>query len=295
MQTGLIGQLAAGIKDGNIKTWQPKDKFSFHCTLCGRCCTNNEIVVDTYDILNLRRALGLTTREMFDRQLLELGWSMPNGNVMCRIKFHQVAEDIAACPFLKSLPEARGPQTVDRPVGCAVHAARPAVCRGYPFGRVFYYGPDGNLSKEHIVMVPDVCEEGLTAGKAFGVEQRVEDWIAESQLQPYWDAATRTPLPIKRLVEAKIVKEPQRRPPPIRWMSEKSVWRCYMPIYLVDEMPWVAREFPENRRPGPQRHEEDLKIIDRIRELIDELSISLRDVAIDGDDELRRYLEDVTR
>lgn len=83
--------------------------FSYQCQRCGRCCHDQAIQVNPYEILRLARHLGLTTSQFIATHTTNAGLFLrftPQG----------------ACGFLT-------------PAGCGVHPARPLVCRLYPLGR----------------------------------------------------------------------------------------------------------------------------------------------------------------
>jgi len=129
----------------------------------------------------------------------------------------------------------------------------------------------------------------------FRVRWRVQDWAAGSQVQPYWEAEQLTPVPVNRLRRAGLVRDPERRPAHLRWMSEDAVARCYMPLYAVDEMPWVTRGFPENRKLGVGRHAEDLAIIGTIVRIVSSLAAHLTAGTIASEEALGAYLAEATR
>ncbi|MBI4800131.1 MAG: YkgJ family cysteine cluster protein [Desulfarculus sp.] len=83
--------------------------FCYHCLRCSRCCHDQAIQVNPYEILRLARHLGLSTSQFIERHTTNAGL------------FLRFTSE-GACGFLT-------------PQGCGVHPARPLVCRLYPLGR----------------------------------------------------------------------------------------------------------------------------------------------------------------
>ncbi|HZE21081.1 MAG TPA: YkgJ family cysteine cluster protein [Desulfobaccales bacterium] len=98
----------------------PYSTFTFHChaglPCFNRCCRTPTVILSPYDILRLKQALGITSRELlqrYTRQELESESNLP----LVLIDPGRSAE--GSCPFL-------GAQ------GCLVYAHRPAACRLFP-------------------------------------------------------------------------------------------------------------------------------------------------------------------
>ncbi len=83
--------------------------LSFACVRCGRCCHDQAIQLNGYEIARLARGLGLCTAETIARYTTGGG------------QFLRFDGD-GACGLLRAK-------------GCAVHADRPLACRLYPLGR----------------------------------------------------------------------------------------------------------------------------------------------------------------
>jgi Fe-S-cluster containining protein len=94
--------------------------FTFHCHAAlpcfNRCCRTPTVILSPYDILRLKQALGITSRELlqrYTRQEIE-----PESNLPL-ILIDPSRSAAGSCPFL-------GAQ------GCLVYAHRPAACRLFP-------------------------------------------------------------------------------------------------------------------------------------------------------------------
>jgi Fe-S-cluster containining protein len=120
--------------------------FSFACARCGRCCHDQAIQLNGYEIARLARALGLCTSETIAKHTTNAG------------QFLRFGPD-GACVFL-------------RPEGCAVHVDRPLACRLYPLGR------EGDAGGEEC-FAP--LERHPQCAGACGEEGRVGDYLDEGQ------------------------------------------------------------------------------------------------------------------
>ena len=95
------------------------DTFKFHCTECGKCCTNREdIMLTARDVYNMSKALGMTPEEMI-REYCE--WYIGHDSRFPIVRILPRGS-VRRCPLLK-----------DRK--CLVHNAKPAVCAMFPIGR----------------------------------------------------------------------------------------------------------------------------------------------------------------
>ncbi len=96
------------------------DSFHFHChaqlTCFNRCCRNVHLLLYPFDLLRLKRHLGLCAAEFLERHtdaILRPGSFFPD----LLLRMSPDAE--RSCPFLSTS-------------GCAVYPERPDVCRLYP-------------------------------------------------------------------------------------------------------------------------------------------------------------------
>ena len=81
--------------------------FSYLCNACGLCCHYKVITLSPYDVLQLARVAGISTREAIDR------FTIRRGSIL---KFTD-----GACAALEG-------------ARCGVHRGRPLACRLYPLG-----------------------------------------------------------------------------------------------------------------------------------------------------------------
>lgn len=140
--------------------------FVFSCTpdvsCFNACCRDLNQYLTPYDILCLKRFLGLSSGDFLERYTvcydgprtgLPVVSLRPAGGLQKR------------CPFV-----------TDR--GCAVYAARPSSCRTYPLARAVGISPDtGKLTAQYALLKETHCK-GHDAGRRW----TVADWIADQQL-----------------------------------------------------------------------------------------------------------------
>ena len=95
------------------------DTFKFHCTQCGKCCTEREdILLSARDVYNMSKELGMAPIEM-TTSYCEWYIGADSRFPIIRIK---PRGPIRRCPLMK-----------DRK--CSVHKAKPLVCAMFPLGR----------------------------------------------------------------------------------------------------------------------------------------------------------------
>jgi len=96
------------------------EAFRFHChgglACFNRCCRNVHLLLYPFDLLRLKRYLGLTAAEFLERHtdaVLRPGSFFPD------LLLRMSRDDEGSCPFLGDS-------------GCAVYPERPDVCRLFP-------------------------------------------------------------------------------------------------------------------------------------------------------------------
>lgn len=131
------------------------EPFAFHCAACSRCCHHKIIQTNPFEIAQLAAFKGLTA-QAFREQWTEGG----AGTALART-------EADVCVFL-------GDQ------GCAVHPARPLVCRLYPLGR----RRAGDGTEHWLRLDPHPLSGGM-----FGTDSTIADYVAAQGAQPFIDAA----------------------------------------------------------------------------------------------------------
>ncbi len=144
------------------------DVFEFACypgiSCFNLCCFDVNLVLSPYDLLRLRKALGLSSREFIDRYAeLYLGDVTQLPVVSVRMNTHDFS-----CPFL-------------REEGCAVYPDRPASCRTYPLARFTGKDEEGKPFEIYRIVRETHCKGHF--------ERRpisVREWIKEQGLERYY-------------------------------------------------------------------------------------------------------------
>ena len=100
----------------------PGDTFKFGChpgvSCFNTCCSDVNIFLSPYDILRLRKRLGISSTEFLEKYtLLPVQEDMTTPVVLLRMRENEAK----SCPFLTEN-------------GCGVYTDRPWPCRMYPVG-----------------------------------------------------------------------------------------------------------------------------------------------------------------
>jgi uncharacterized protein len=142
-------------------------RFQFHChaglSCFNRCCQNPTVILKPYDILRLRRRLGLTSTAFLERYTTRIREDTS--------RLDLVLLDIdkaggGGCPFLGA-------------AGCSVYEDRPAACRLFPIIQGSRLKKDG-IEDSYFCKRLDFCQ-GLGAGPEWTLAQ----WRADQELEPY--------------------------------------------------------------------------------------------------------------
>jgi uncharacterized protein len=138
------------------ESMQPRcERFGYTCNRCSRCCYQQRIQLNPYEVARLARRLGTSTTEFRRRMTVEGA-----GVELAR-------SPSGACALL-------GPE------GCTVHADRPLVCRLYPLGRVLE--ADGRESFRRLEGHPESA--GL-----FTERGTIGDYLDAQRAEPFLRAA----------------------------------------------------------------------------------------------------------
>lgn len=143
------------------------EKFIFHCgpdVACfNRCCADLTLPLTPYDILRLRRQLGMDSAELLRtfttmRSFPDTGFPLP--------LLRMIESPDAPCPFVT-------------PAGCSVYEGRPGACRHYPLGRGTRIVRDGIAERFFLV------REAHCLGFEHGPEHTPLEWLRQEGLQKY--------------------------------------------------------------------------------------------------------------
>lgn len=148
----------------------PDDTFKFAChpgvSCFNQCCGDVNIFLAPYDVLRLKKRLGITSSEFLEKYtFLPVQKEMKTPVVMLRMN----DDEAKSCPFLTG-------------EGCGVYSDRPWPCRMYPLGLAAQKDtPDGWRGERfYFVMQHEVCK-GFNEAK----EWTVRKWLDDQGLDEY--------------------------------------------------------------------------------------------------------------
>ena len=147
---------------------KPDETFLFACNervpCFNRCCSELTMPLAPYDVLRLRRNLGMDS-DSFIKNLTTMQVYPDTGFPLPLLKMLAGPDEL--CPFVT-------------PAGCAVYEDRSAACRSYPLGRGTRPGPDGTVAERFFLVREDHCH-GFDAGRQW----TAREWLADQELAPY--------------------------------------------------------------------------------------------------------------
>ncbi len=133
-----------------------EDSFNFVChrdlACYTSCCRDVTIMLTPYDVLRMKRALGISSSEFLERytQLVQVP-----GKVLPLVQLKMDEENERRCYFVRP------------PYGCVIYPHRPWACRMFPL--------DEHAEGGFVVVVgPERCH-GLREGKPW----KVKDWLMD--------------------------------------------------------------------------------------------------------------------
>ena len=144
-----------------------EDSFVFRCDpsmqCFTHCCHDVTIVLTPYDVLRMKRALGMDSSDFLEKYTLS-PFAKDQKIPAVILKMDSETKN---CPFVNDQ-------------GCSIYANRPWACRMYPLGMA---EPDKPTPEERGFYF--VIRENLCLGHAGGREIKVCDWIAEQGIEQY--------------------------------------------------------------------------------------------------------------
>jgi uncharacterized protein len=144
------------------------DTFSFSChnrlSCFNSCCRNKHLPLTPYDILRIRKALGIHSDDFLERYTL-YRLDPKSGFPILSVK---MGDEEGICPFVG-------------PAGCTIYDDRPTACRLYPLGRSSGVSRGGTAREEFFYLLDTPGCEGVKEKKV----QSVEGWRDDQGLPPY--------------------------------------------------------------------------------------------------------------
>ena len=212
-------KLVEEITTGKRKYLNMTDKFKFECTSCGKCCFDNEVVVNLYDLIRLRHALKETTQEILKKEYLNFYLGPSSGLPILAINFKKLNNEgtVTRCPFLvpalnlsdvplklkeiaggdkdklkeliekyktnsNELSELLKKVKVEKWL-CRVHNDRPIICKLYPCGRLQEIDKDTKEVRENFILQDDEGTKDFCPGFRAKKETDLADFLAT---QDFW-------------------------------------------------------------------------------------------------------------
>jgi uncharacterized protein len=144
----------------------PETRFTFRChpgVACfNECCAHTTIILSPYDILRLKRHLGLTAAAFLESYTFQTEDDFSG----LPLAVLNPAGEARLCPF-------------STPQGCGVYADRPATCRYYPVGVASRWTENG-LEDCYVYIQEEHCQGFQEAG-----EWTLETWCRDQGLETY--------------------------------------------------------------------------------------------------------------
>jgi uncharacterized protein len=134
-----------------------------HCFT--QCCARLRLILTPYDILRMKRRLGLSSDEFLE-DYTETFFDRRHRFPLVKLKMNGDSE--GACPFVTR-------------EGCAIYEDRPEACRLYPVGRASAMPDSAAASAEAYFMIHEPHCEGFQ-------EQRIwtlEEWLNHEGVREY--------------------------------------------------------------------------------------------------------------
>ena len=147
-----------------------KSRLKFNChpgVKCfTACCSNVNIALPPYDIMRIKKRLGITTAEFMEKygeiEILEK-------TLLPVVTLRMSNDEKRSCPFLT-------------PKGCTIYEDRPNICRYYPVGMATLRKQDAEKGKDefYFMVKEDHC-------KGFEEEKdwTIDEWRADQQADLY--------------------------------------------------------------------------------------------------------------
>lgn len=155
----------------------PDQAFRFACgphlACFNTCCANKHLPLLPYDLLRLRRGLGLNSGEVLERYA------------------EMDLDPVSGWPALSLRLTADGRCPLVTPQGCGAYADRPAACRTYPLARAVRPDARGWAAEEVFLRQEAPACLGWRAERALTPAQ----WVEDQGLAPY-QAANDALLPL---------------------------------------------------------------------------------------------------
>lgn len=132
------------------KLLEAGERFHFRCypgiSCFNRCCRNLNLFLYPYDVIRLRKRLGMTSGELIDAYTDAV---FREGSHFPAVLLRMAENEEKTCPFLSE-------------AGCRVYPDRPQTCRAFPVEHGIYFEAQTGQSRlVHYFRPPDFCQGRL--------------------------------------------------------------------------------------------------------------------------------------
>lgn len=188
----------------------PRDQpFRFRCSpqvsCFNDCCRNLNQFLTPYDIVRLRRHLGMSSGEFLNRHCR---WHIGPETGLPIVTLKEAEPVHRTCRFLSRR-------------GCTVYPHRPSSCRMYPLIRTVGYRPETGETPEAYMLLKEPHCRGFEST----AERTVDEWISDQGLAEYNRCNDE--------LMALISRKRRLRPGPL---DELSRQRVFMALYDLDAL-----------------------------------------------------------
>lgn len=152
----------------SLPTLRAGESFCFRChreiSCFNECCSDLNMALAPYDVLRLRRALGLSSKGFLSR-FAHVGVIPDSGFPYVSLRMRD--DEKHSCPFVDAK-------------GCTVYRDRPGACRTYPLGRGASADESGHISSQYVLVQEEHCR-GFEENKSW----TIETWISDQEIGEY--------------------------------------------------------------------------------------------------------------
>lgn len=152
----------------NVRKLGNSEPFQFAChpgvDCFTDCCRQLELALTPYDVLRLKKSLGLTSSDFLDQYAIV---EQLEDDVFPQVFLAMIDDGQASCPFVSA-------------AGCGVYMDRPGACRIYPLGRGAIQTPDGECRDFHVLLTEPHCK-----GFSQKTTQDAARWTLDQELSLY--------------------------------------------------------------------------------------------------------------
>jgi Fe-S-cluster containining protein len=165
-------QLADTETASSIFTPLTGEVFHFNChrdvSCFTSCCAKLRLILTPYDIIRMKKRLGLSSGEFLERYTDTLLHDHPRFSM---IRLNMRDDEGQRCPFVTGQ-------------GCCIYEDRPGSCRLYPLGRASTLVPGGqaDAAREQYFVVHENHCEGFKEERAW----TLEGWVSHEVFRTYW-------------------------------------------------------------------------------------------------------------